>query len=123
MTKEAILQGLWPAGFSKTKVRLIKKDTAKNSRRARLAFALVAANIVLLFAYVYGVNQFTSQGYEIKTLQNQLANLTSDNKQINLKVSEAASMVSIQNDFLSANYVPAETPKFLQANDNELTMK
>ena len=44
-----------------------------------------------------------------------VAALNTDNKQLNLKISEA-SMVSIQNDFLSAKVMlPAATPQFLSA--------
>ena len=70
--------------------------------------------MVLLMSYIYGVNEYASKGYEIQSLQKSLNNLAADNRQINLKVAEAGSMVSIQSDFLSSNFVPAGTPKFLQ---------
>ena len=66
-------------------------------------------------SYIYSVNDYANKGYEIKVLQKRLSGLTADNKKINLKVSGATSMVGIQSDFLSANFVAAGTPKFLQA--------
>jgi hypothetical protein len=76
--------------------------------------ALIAVNVFLLMSYIYGANQFTNTGYQISALQTQLGNLNDSNKAITLQVSEASSMVQIQSDFLSANFVPAGTPKFLQ---------
>jgi len=77
----------------------------------------------LLFAYVYGVNQYAAKGYEITQQQNRLKNLNDANKTVNLKISEATSMVAIQSDFLNANFVVAGTPRFLQADSSQFTQR
>lgn len=74
---------------------------------------LIALNAVLLMSYVIGVNSYASRGFEIKTLQARLDKLTQENKQLALKAAEISSMVSIQTDFLNADFVAAGTPKFL----------
>lgn len=90
-----------------------------------LALVLLALNLALLSAYVYSVNDLASRGYEIKTLQGRIKQLDEENKKINLKISEASSMVAIQQDFLSSNFVPAGTSKFLVVDTDpaRLTMK
>jgi len=117
MLKALALDNIWLPGFAKTKsVGAVKKNSGVSSFRLWLAIGLMALNAALLINYVYGVNAYASQGYKIKTLQSRLASLSADNRQISLKIAEANSMVSIQSDFLKANFVSVGTPNFLQVN-------
>lgn len=120
MIKALALESFWSQLFSSKPKRIgvIKPASADTSLRFWLATGLIAANAVLLLSYIYGVNDFASKGYEIKALQTKLSQLNDDNKKINLKISEATSMVAIQSDFLNANFVPAGTAKFLVVNPN-----
>lgn len=78
--------------------------------------ALVVANIVLLLSYLTAVNNNATKGYEIKKLQTQATQFTDENQKLNVKMSEISSMLSVQTDYLSAHFVPAGTPQFLQLN-------
>ncbi len=122
MTKALSLPGFWSSNFSKTKI-----TAANNTQGVNwgffLAVTLIVASVVLLASYIYGVNAFAQQGYEIESLQKRLKLLNDDNKKINLKVSEASSMVMIQSDFLSSSFVPAGTPKFVEVNNSQFTQK
>lgn len=77
--------------------------------------ALLLVNIVFLGSYIYGVNNYASKGYETKVLLNKVAQLNSNIKNLNLEIATATSMAGIQSDFTAYNFVPAGTPKFLQA--------
>jgi cell division protein FtsB len=118
MIKALALDNFWPS-FSRRKtsaIHLIKKTESRYSIfRFWFSAALIAANAFLLMSYIYGVNQFANTGYQIAVLQKQLSSLNDSNKSITLQVSEASSMVQIQNNFTAAGFVPAGTPKFLQA--------
>ena len=120
MIKALALDRVWPSVFIKSHHRVINKQASVSPWRLWVSVGLIAANALLLMNYIYGVNQFASQGYKISVLQKRLATLTADNKQMNLKIAQATSMVTIKKDFLSANYVVATTPKFLQT--GELTV-
>jgi hypothetical protein len=130
MIKALALNRVFPNGFLKTHHRVINPGTKIGARvnnqtktssfRAWLGIGLVAANAVLLLSYIYGVNQFASQGYQISVLQKRINTLSADNKQLNLKIAQATSMVSIQNDFLSSGYILAATPQFLQTDNLSL---
>lgn len=117
MLKALALDNFWPS-FSNRKtsgIGLIKKtESAHNLFRFWFSISLIAVNLFLLMSYVYGVNQYANTGYQISVLQKQLSGLNESNKAITLRVSEASSMVQIQNDFIAANFVAAGTPKFLQ---------
>lgn len=117
MLKALALDNFLPS-FSSRKTSGIHVIRKAESRYSILRFwfsvALIAANAVLLMSYIYGANQFANTGYQIAALQKQLSALNDSNKTITLQVSEASSMVQIQNDFLSAGFVLAGTPKFLQ---------
>lgn len=115
MVKTSVLENFWTPFLPKTKVSGVKRSaTVVNFNfRFLLAIGLVSANVVLLMSYIYGVNDFASQGYQITQLQKRISILTDENKIATLKNSEAKSMVNIQNDVLNADFVPAGTPKFL----------
>ena len=118
MIKALALNNFWPSFLrGKTSgIHVIKKTESRYSIfRFWFSIGLIAANAFLLMSYIYGVNQFANTGYQITVLQKQLSALNDGNKVLTLRVSEASSMVQIQNDFLSANFIPAGTPKFLQA--------
>ncbi len=128
MSRSLALQGFGIAEFFSSKKSVIKtaRPASKVSPvRFWLAAGLIAANSVLLLSYVYGVNDFTSTGFEIKTLQGKLGNMDEANKKLNLKISEASSMVSIQSDFLNANFVAAGMSKYLTVDPgaNRLTQR
>ena len=124
MLKDLALDNIWDffSGRGKAKVKVINKRSEVSNTRYWLAIVLIAANGFVLLSYVYGVNQSASSGYEIQQLQTQLTALTASNKQVNLQIAEASSMVDIQNDFLSANFVPAGTPIFLTESPQEFSM-
>jgi len=122
MVKELALNNFWAPVFAGSKTR-VEKKTTEQSLTLWLSIILLAASVVLLGSYVYGVNQYASQGYEVKLLQNKVAELTQTNKKMSLQVSQANSMVSIQSDFLQANFVAAGTPKFLNVGQGSLTLK
>ena len=115
MEKVLALNNFFLPSFSKNKFSISTKTASPNFRFV-LAVSLIMANVLLLGSYIYGVNKFATKGYEIKTMQIKLAALTEDNKKINLKISEANSMVGIQNVFLESNFVAAGTSKFLEIN-------
>ena len=124
MQKVFALENFWVSLFNKPKIQTRNFQAAvmpKSDLRFYFAVGLIALNVMLLMSYVYGVNQYSSVGYEIKSLQKRLSVLTEDNRKISLKVSEAGSMVSIQSDFLNSNFVAAGTPTFLQV--SQFTMK
>lgn len=120
MEKVITLGGFWAPVFKKNKIKVISRNEV-GGMQSFLAVLLIGINIMLLVSYIYGVNKYAGKGYEIKKLQTQLATLTEENKKISLKISEASSMVSIQNDFLSSNFVAAGTPKFLK--ETQLTQR
>ncbi len=117
MLKALALDNFW-SSLPRRKIsgiHTIKKTESRYSIfRFWFSISLIVVNVFLLMSYIYGVNQFANTGYQIAVLQKQLTNLNDSNKAITLQVSEASSMVQIQNDFLSANFVPAGTPKFLR---------
>ena len=82
---------------------------------------LILINAFLLVSYLLGVNNNAAAGYELKTLQKKAQTLSEDNKKINLKISEAGSMVQIEKDFANSNFITAGTPTFLEVNSYSLS--
>ncbi|MBI5530530.1 MAG: hypothetical protein HY918_03445 [Candidatus Doudnabacteria bacterium] len=115
MEKVLALDNIFAPVFARNKSLASKSKSREVSNlRFLLALSLLAINGMLLFSYIYGVNKYASAGYEIKQNQTKLSVLNEANKKLNVKIAEISSMVTIQNDFLSSNFVPAGTPKFIQ---------
>ena len=108
--------------FAKSKVQNFKK-TQPNKFYFYFAVALIISNFLLLISYVYGVNDFASKGYQIKSLQTKLGVLTEENRKINFKVSESRSMASIQSGVSNSNFVQAGAPKFLEVRLSQFTQR
>src|ERR1700722_8348282 len=89
--------------FARTSAAKIKTQSAIDSPLSKtylLSVGLLGICAVVLFSYILGVNSYTSAGYQIKQMQNQLSGLTDQNRQLTLQISEASSIVQIQTDFL-----------------------
>ena len=107
------LLGIFPQPKAKT-TKFQSVISNKSDTNFYLALSLVAVNVFLLGSYIYGVNNYASKGYEIRTMQSKISDLDSNIKDLKLQVAKATSMTNIQTDFAATNYVPAGTPKFLQ---------
>jgi hypothetical protein len=97
------------------------KSQAVAGRRGRVqpfwlytSYVLIALNVLVMLAYLLGVNTQAASGYEIQQEQNQIQNLTDAGKQLNLQLSEATSIAEIQTDYLNSGYVPAGQISYLQ---------
>lgn len=120
MLKALVLDTFFPVNFGhKSASRVLVKQAKSKSKDAFWFYsnvAVIAVSAVMLLSYLFGVNNYASKGFEIKSLQSRISQLTEENKKLSVKVSEQTSMTAIQNDFLSSNFVPAGQAKFLQVN-------
>ncbi len=101
--------------FSKPGLRNIKFAGWRQRTLVRklLVFLLVCVNLALLFAYILGVNNNASIGYEIKTLQSQNSILRQENKKLNLQIAEQSSVNNIQQQLVSLGYVKTVQPIYI----------
>ncbi len=99
---------------SATPLRKSRIKSQTHPGRFSAALILMSLSVYFLLGYLTEVNGNSSRGYEIKRMQTKLSDISEQQKKLNLKVAENTSMISIQEGFLSANFVPAETPTFLQ---------
>ena len=77
------------------------------------SYTFIALNILVILSYLFGVNNYASEGYQIKTIQNRLAALNETSNKLNQKISEHSSIVAIQNSFSNSNFVPTGPIKYL----------
>lgn len=93
------------AQLIKSQVRPLRKNSAQPFM-FYAASVLVVLNGLVFFSYLFGVNAAASSGYEIKKLQQQVSGFTEENKKLNLKISEHASIAELQTDFANSGFVP-----------------
>ena len=105
-----------PSFFSSSRTHIIKASGIREVSQGKkvLVFALVVLNSILLFAYIAGVNNYASTGYEIKGMQNKISQLNQENKKLTLAVSEKASVSNLQSELSQSGYRVVKQAKFLQ---------
>ncbi len=105
-----------PAVFLSTTNRAIRATGIKQASwgRKALVLGLAALNTALLFAYILGVNNYASTGYEIKTLQNKISQISQENKKLILSISERASVSNLQAELSQSGYTVVKATTYLQ---------
>lgn len=78
------------------------------------AYALIVLNAAVFFSYLLGINTAASSGYEIKKLQQNVSKYSEENKKLNLKMSEYASIAELQESFAVTGYVPVGKVTYLK---------
>jgi hypothetical protein len=91
------------------------KRTAVLEKESRplLAYALIAVNAALLLSYLLGVNARASTGYEIKQLNNRIQLLNEEQKDLNLKLSEATAVSVMSEDFAREGFIQAGSSQYV----------
>jgi len=85
-------------------------------------FALLAINILAGFFYLTQTNLTATSGYEIKKLENQLAELSEQNKNLNLSYIKLQSMDQIISGADSLQLVPADNSEIIEAGANAIAL-
>jgi len=98
----------------KVKIRPLRRAARVSVPLLWVSYGLMALNAVVLMSYLFGVNQSASTGYEIKKIQKAIALEQTQNQALSLKISEQASIASIQADYLNHGYVPISQSSYLQ---------
>ena len=111
-----------PRSIQSIKAQIKTKHTHQSIQPFWLyaSYVLIAINATVLFSYLLGVNNQASTGYEIQNIQQKIADVSDQNKQLNLKISEQTSIAGIQEDFAASGYVPITQSNYLTVNN--LTM-
>lgn len=120
--KSISLPGLFSLFQSAPAAKCVKKSYVireSGSANFWLGGALLALNAVLLLGYLSGVNSRSLQGYELKQLQTRVSSLAEENKKLDLKITEASSVLVLQNDFARADFVAMGTPRFLEVESDK----
>lgn len=114
-----------PNVFSSPKVRQIRASgiARVSGKRKALVFGLVILNLALLFAYILGVNNYASTGYEIKALQNEINRINQENKKLNLQVSERTSVSNLQEELSQSGFILVKSAKFVKQDQNQYSQK
>lgn len=106
----------FPAVFSPGANRTVRTAGLRQASWGRKALVLVlsAMNIALLLAYILGVNNYASTGYEIKALQNKISQISQENKKLTLLVSELSSVSNLQAELSQSGYSVVKATTYLQ---------
>jgi cell division protein FtsL len=91
-----------------------KKRTANRASVERLGFAVTALCLVLMVSYFVQANSFSTKGFEISRLQQQVDDLAENNKKLQIEAAELQSLQRIQNEPQVTGMVPVNTVTYIQ---------
>jgi hypothetical protein len=75
---------------------------------------LAVVNVAVLLLYLVGVNQYAAKGYEMKSIQNRVASLETEQHKLLLKISEISAIGQLEKDLTMLGYVPVTKVQFVQ---------
>jgi cell division protein FtsL len=99
-----------PNGFA-------KKRNKTSVSTYRLNLAILTSSLILGLVYLFVVNSLGTKGYEIKKLDEQVRQLQSDQKTLQLQSSDLQSINRIQTEAQKLNFVPTTNVTYLKASD------
>lgn len=104
-----------PTIFSAPRSRSVRATGLRQESRTKKTLVIFFAllNAALLFSYVLSVNNYASTGYEIKSLQNKISQLSQENKKLNLNISEKASVANLEGELNKSGFLVVKNAKFL----------
>lgn len=85
-------------------------------------FVLLAINILAGFFYLTQTNLTATSGYEIKKLENQIAELSEQNKNLNLSYIKLQSMDQIISGADNLKLVPVDNSETIEAGANAIAL-
>jgi hypothetical protein len=89
---------------------------------ASTLFLLAFLTIVAGRFYLYQVNDLATKGYEIRDIENRIAQLEKDGKNLQIKEVELRSMYNLEKATQDLNLVNAQNVSYLEM-DNSVAMK
>lgn len=113
-----------PSVFVSPQTKIIRAFNLKPAGliRKALVLGLAVLNVVLMFAYILGVNNYASTGYEIKALQKEISTFTQENRKLTLEISEKASAANLETELSQSGFVAVKAAKFLTG-ENQYSQK
>jgi hypothetical protein len=120
MTKTAILTNIFSSAPAR-RVSSVRYSAETNPLVTWMSYGLVALNALVLLAYVFGVNSYASQGYEMKKVQTRINVLAEENKKLTLKISEQTSIAALEAEIANSTFVPVD--RMVYVRETQLTKK
>ena len=96
---------------------LAKKKTKTSASTYRLNLAILTSSIILGLVYLFVVNSLGTKGYEIKKLDQQVQQLETNQKNLQLQASDLQSINRIQTEAQKLNFIPNSNITYLKASD------
>lgn len=121
MLKEAFV----PQIFSAPRTKIIRTLGVKQAslKRKALVLGLAALNVILLFTYILGVNNYASTGYEIKALQDRISAISQENKKLTLEMAERTAVDSFESELTQSGFTVVKAVKFLNIETDQFSQK
>ncbi|MFA6105049.1 MAG: FtsL-like putative cell division protein [Patescibacteria group bacterium] len=79
---------------------------------------LVVSLIILIVGYIFQVSSLTTGGYEIAKLQEQTAQLSSENEKLRSEIASYQSMSSVEKRLETLGMVKANNVQYIDLNDS-----
>lgn len=83
--------------------------------------ALLVFTVVLALTYLFTINSLSTDGFKIRTLEQQFGTLEAVNKNLEMQVSDLTSVTRIQLQAVNSNFVPVTNVTFIK--DDNFALK
>lgn len=91
-----------------------KHPRTSNVKVQHIGFVTFALSVFMILAYLIQVNSFSTKGYEISSIQNNISKLQSNYQGLEVQVAQLQSIQRIQSDPEIASMVPVTSISYVQ---------
>lgn len=102
------------------KKRIEKKSKEMGFLRFNVGTVLVALIFLFGVLYVLQVNSLSTRGYEVKNLEQRMAELKEQNKRLEIEAASLRSIQNIEDDLQALNLVPSTHIEYIFERDYAL---
>jgi len=88
-----------------------------------IGFLLLITIGISLVTYLVQINNVTTKGYEIRALEDEIAQLKDENQKLQLQLVEMQSMNHISNKVAEMNFVEVDKIKYLDTSSTSLVQR
>jgi len=101
-----------------------QSESAKNDQSGFTAACFLLCTVIIMAGafYLYQVNDLATKGYEIRDVQNQIADLSQKNKDMQIKEVELESMYNIEKATNNLDLINAQNVSYMEM-DSSMAMR
>ena len=92
----------------------VQKNSSETTMQVRIGASVLGVLVIALFFYLVQVNGFSTKGYQIRTIQNSIADLENNHTKLEMQAAQLESIQRTETNPTVLGMVPVSQVSFIQ---------